>query len=80
LGVFKFFVWSFHKRGNGACAFLHVNFESFLFLYFEIPNSSFFFLSFWRFHMGGNNVEGIVLKFGGFQICFDGVQRSSTLF
>jgi len=30
--------------------------------------------------MGGNNVGDIVLKFGGFQICFDGVQKSSTLF
>jgi hypothetical protein len=28
---------------------------------------------------GGNNVRGIVLKFGGLQICFDGVQGSSTL-
>jgi hypothetical protein len=30
--------------------------------------------------MGGNNLGGIVLKFGGFQICFDGIQGSSTLF
>jgi hypothetical protein len=30
--------------------------------------------------MGENNVGGIVLKFGGFHICFDGIQRSSTLF
>jgi hypothetical protein len=30
--------------------------------------------------MGGNIVGGIVLKFGGFKICFDGVQGSSTLF
>jgi hypothetical protein len=30
--------------------------------------------------MGGNNVGGIVLKSGGFQICFDGVQGFSTLF
>jgi hypothetical protein len=30
--------------------------------------------------MGGNNVGGIVLKFGGFQMCFDEVQGSSTLF
>jgi hypothetical protein len=30
--------------------------------------------------MGGNNVGGVVLKFRGFQICCDGVQRSSTLF
>jgi len=29
--------------------------------------------------MGGNNVRGFVLKFGGFQICLDGVQASSTL-
>jgi hypothetical protein len=28
--------------------------------------------------MGGNNVGGIVLKFGGFLICFDRVQGSST--
>jgi len=57
-----------------------VNFESFLFLYSEIPESSIFFLSFWRFHMGGNIVGGIIFKFGGFLICFDGVQGSSTLF
>jgi hypothetical protein len=80
LGVFKFFVWSFLEWGNRACAFLHVNFESFLFSYFEILGSSIFFLSFWRFHMGGNNVGGIVLKFGGFQIYFDIIQRSWTLF
>jgi hypothetical protein len=30
--------------------------------------------------MKGNNVGGVVLEFGGFQICFDGVQGSSTLF
>jgi hypothetical protein len=30
--------------------------------------------------MGGNNGGGIVLKFGSFQICFDGIQGSSTLF
>jgi hypothetical protein len=30
--------------------------------------------------MRGNNVGGIVLKFGGFKISFDGVQGSSTLF
>jgi len=30
--------------------------------------------------MREDNVEGIVLKFGGFKICFDGVQGSSTLF
>jgi hypothetical protein len=30
--------------------------------------------------MGGNNVGGIVLKFGGFHICFHGVEGSSTLF
>jgi hypothetical protein len=30
--------------------------------------------------MGENNVGVIVLKFGGFQLCFDGVQGSSTLF
>jgi hypothetical protein len=30
--------------------------------------------------MGANNVGGIVLKFGGFKFCFDGVQGSSTLF
>jgi hypothetical protein len=29
---------------------------------------------------GGNNVGDIVLKFGGFKICFDGVQGSSTFF
>jgi len=57
-----------------------VNFESFLFSYFEILKSSIFVFSFWRFYMGGNNVGGIVLKLGGFQICFDGVQGSSTLF
>jgi hypothetical protein len=38
-------------------------FWSFLFLYFEILESSIFFLSFWMFHMQGNNVGGIVLKF-----------------
>jgi len=57
-----------------------VNFKSFLFLYFEIPKSSIFVLSFWRFHMGRNNVGDIDLKFGGFQICFNGIQGSSTLF
>jgi hypothetical protein len=41
-----------------VCAFLHVNFESFLFSYFEISKSSIFLLSFWRFHMGENNVRG----------------------
>jgi hypothetical protein len=30
--------------------------------------------------MRENNVGGIVLKVGGFHICFDGVQESSTLF
>jgi hypothetical protein len=30
--------------------------------------------------MWGNNARAIVFKFGGFQICFDGVQGSSTLF
>jgi hypothetical protein len=30
--------------------------------------------------MKANNVGGIVLKVGGFQIYFDGVQESSTLF
>ncbi len=30
--------------------------------------------------MKENNVGGIVLKFWGFQICFDGVQGTSTLF
>jgi hypothetical protein len=30
--------------------------------------------------MRGNNVGGIVLKFGDFKICFDGIQGSSTLF
>ncbi len=79
-GVFKFFVRSFHKSWNMVCTFLHVNFEIFLFLYFENSKSSIFFLSFWRFHMGEDNVGGIVLKFGGFQICFDGVQGSLTLF
>jgi hypothetical protein len=29
---------------------------------------------------GGNNVGGIVLKIGGFQICFDEVQGSLILF
>jgi len=38
------------------------------------------YLLFCKFHIGGNNVGGIVLKFGGFQMCFDGVQGSSTLF
>jgi hypothetical protein len=56
LEVFKFFLWSFHKWGNNVCTFLHVNFESFLFSYIEILKSSIFFLSFWRFHMGGNNL------------------------
>ncbi len=46
LGVFNFFVWSFHKWGNRVCAFLHMNFESFLFSYFEILEVSIFFLSF----------------------------------
>jgi hypothetical protein len=40
-----------------------VNFESFLFSYFEILESSIFFLSFLKFHIGGNNVGGIALKF-----------------
>jgi len=57
-----------------------VNFESFLFSYFEIPESSIFFLSFWKFQMGGNNVGVLFKKFGGFKICFDKVQVSSTLF
>jgi hypothetical protein len=30
--------------------------------------------------MRGNNVGGIKKTFGGFQICFDEVQASSTLF
>jgi hypothetical protein len=66
LGAFKKIVWNLHKWGNMVCAFLHVNFESFLFSYFEILKSSIFLLSFWRFHMGGNNVGVIVLKFGVF--------------
>jgi len=72
-------VGSFHKQGSGVCAFLHVNFEKKLFLYFETPKISIFFLTFWRFHMGEKNVGVIVLKFGGFQICFDGVQGTSIL-
>jgi hypothetical protein len=35
--------------------------------------------SFWRFPMRGNNDGIIVLKFGGFQVCFNGVQGSLTL-
>jgi hypothetical protein len=35
-----------------------MNFVSFLYSYFEISESSIFFLSFWRFHVKGNNVEG----------------------
>jgi hypothetical protein len=38
-----------------------------------------FFLSIWRFPTRGNNVGIIVLKFGGFQLCFNGVQGSLTL-
>jgi hypothetical protein len=72
-------VGSFHEQGSGVCAFFHVNFEIFLFLYFETPKFSIFFLSFWRFHMGEKNVGVIVLKFGSFEICFDGIQGSSTL-
>jgi hypothetical protein len=30
--------------------------------------------------MVGNNVAGVVLKFGGFLICFDGFQGFSSLF
>ncbi len=36
------------------------------------------FLSFWS--MGENNVGCIVLIIGGFQLCFYGVQKSSTSF
>jgi hypothetical protein len=64
LGVFNYFVWSFHKQGNMVCAFLNVNFESFLFSYFENLKSSIFFLSFWRFHMGFLGILGVV------PICF----------
>jgi len=46
-GSLKKFVWSF-EGGKGLFAFLLVNFESFLFLYFEISESLIFFLSFWR--------------------------------
>jgi len=47
LGVFNFFCLKFHKWGNGVCAFLFVNFESFLFSDFEILESSILLLSFW---------------------------------
>jgi hypothetical protein len=30
--------------------------------------------------MGGNNVGVIVLKFGGFKFCLDGIQGSLALF
>ncbi len=36
LGVFQKNCVKFHKWGNGVCVFLHGNFESFLFSYFEI--------------------------------------------
>jgi hypothetical protein len=56
-----------------------VNFEGFLFSYFEISKSSTFPLVILKVSHEGNNVRGIVLKFGGFQICFGGIQGSSTL-
>jgi hypothetical protein len=56
-----------------------VKFEGFSFWYFEIMESSIFFSSFWRFKMGGSNVGGTFLKFGGILKKFDGVQGSSTL-
>ncbi len=57
-----------------------MDFEIFLVLYFETLKSSIFFLSFWGFLMGGKNVGAIVLKFGGFKFCFDGIQGSSAFF
>jgi len=70
LGVFKFFCVKFSQVRKWVCAFLHVNFESFLFSYFEILKSSIFLLSFWRFHMGENNVRGFFLKIWGFSYLF----------
>jgi hypothetical protein len=69
LGVFNFFVWSFHKQGNGVYAFLHMNFKIFLFSYIEIPESSIFFLSFGKFHMG-EYCWGYCLKIWGFKNLF----------
>jgi hypothetical protein len=56
-----------------------MNFEGFLYSYFEILKSSIFPLVILKVSHGGNNDRGIVLKFRGFKICFDGVQESSTL-
>jgi hypothetical protein len=47
----------FHKGEEWVFAFLLVKFGGVLFWYFEVLEFSIFFLSFWRFHMGGNNVE-----------------------
>jgi hypothetical protein len=64
-GGFKIFCVKFSQAKKwGTRVFLHVNFESFLFSYFKILESLILFLSFWRFHMGGNNVGGIVLNLG----------------
>ncbi len=62
------------------CAFLHVNFDFFLFFYFEFQNLQFSSCHFGSFTFGGNNIGGINLKFGGYYFFFDGVQGSSTLF
>ncbi len=59
---FSIFCVKFHKWGMcfSSCELWRI-----LFWYIKIPIFSIFFLSFWRFQMGGNNVGGIVLKYGG---------------
>jgi len=56
-----------------------MNFEGLLYSYFENLKFSIFPLVILKVSHGGNNDRGIVLKFRGFKICFDGVQESSTL-
>ncbi len=76
-GVFNFLCEVSQARKWSMCLSSYELWR-FLFWYFEIPKSSICFLSFWKFHMGGNNVGGIFLIWG-FSNCFDGVQGSSTL-
>jgi hypothetical protein len=70
------FVWSFTSEKMRYVPFFLWILKVF---HFGILKYSIFFLSFLRFQMGGNNVGGIFLKFGGIFKKNDGVQGSSTL-
>ncbi len=66
LGVFKYFLWSSHKWRNEVYAFFNVNFESFLFLYFEILKFLNFLLVILEVSHGGKLCWVYYLKIWGF--------------